>query len=79
MTASKLEAPNPNCFVCKNATIPLTLNVNEWTLERFLNTIVKKKLGFDFIWEEGPGADSQECMSNLPKMLARLPCGGIQH
>ena len=47
LTASKLEDPNPNCFVCKNATIPLTLNVNEWTLERFLEIIVKKKLGFE--------------------------------
>ena len=88
LTASKLECPNPNCFVCKNATIPLTLNVNEWTLQRFLDVIAKKKLGFehptvilegDFIWEEGEGADSAEFMPNLTKTLSKLPCGGIQH
>ena len=66
----------------------MTLNIKEWTLERFLETIVKKKLGFehptvmlqgDFIWEEGPGADSEEFFPNLPKFLDKLPCGGIQH
>lgn len=88
LTASSLDPPNPNCFVCKNATIPLTLNVNEWTLNQFLNLVVKKKLGFeeptillegDFIWEEGDGADSLEYEPNLSKVLAKLPCGGIQH
>ena len=33
----------------------------------------------DFIWEEGSGADSKEFMPNLPKPLAKLPCGVIQH
>jgi ubiquitin-like 1-activating enzyme E1 B len=88
LTASKLEAPNPNCFVCKNATIPLTLNVNEWTLELFLQKVVKQRLGFesptlllqgDFIWEEGEGADNAEFQPNLSKTLATLPCGGIQN
>jgi hypothetical protein len=88
LTASKFEAPNPNCFVCKNATIPLPLNVNEWTLKQFLSTVVKEKLGFEdptvmlqggFIWEEGSVADSKEFMPNLPKTFAKLPCGGIQH
>jgi ubiquitin-like 1-activating enzyme E1 B len=88
LTASKLEDPNPNCFVCRNATIPLTLNVNEWTLEDFLQKIVKGRLGFeaptieldgDFIWEEGEGADATEFAPNLPKILSQLPCGGIQH
>eukprot|EP00980_Cylindrotheca_fusiformis_P007968 scaffold1697_cov120-Cylindrotheca_fusiformis.AAC.50 len=88
LTASSLEPPNPNCFVCKNANIPLTLNTNEWTLENFLKLIVKKKLGFeqptvilagDFIWEEGDGADMEEFQPNLQKVLSKLPCGGIQN
>ncbi len=88
LTASPLEAPNPDCFVCKNAIIPLTLNVEEWTLQEFLTRIVKGRLGFeeptlmlqgDLIWEEGDGADEDEFKSNLSKILPRLPCGGIQH
>lgn len=88
LTASKLETPNPSCFVCRNATIPLILNVQTWTLERLLKTVVKGRLGFeaptvlidgDLIWEEGEGADSEEFMINLPKTLDKLPCGGIQH
>jgi ubiquitin-like 1-activating enzyme E1 B len=87
LTASPLEKPNPNCFVCKNAIIPLALNVEEWTLRDFLAKIVKGRLGFeeptlmlqgDFIWEEGDGAEIEFEM-NLPKKLSRLPCGGIQH
>lgn len=88
LTASQLEPPNPNCFVCKNANIPLTLNVNEFTLELFLKLVVKQRLGFeeptiilggDFIWEEGDGADAEEYQPNLKKVLSKLPCGGIQH
>mmetsp|Transcript_484 Transcript_484/g.758 ORF Transcript_484/g.758 Transcript_484/m.758 type:complete len:650 (+) Transcript_484:227-2176(+) len=88
ITASQLEPPNPNCFVCKNANIPLTLNVDEFTLELFLKLVLKKRLGFeeptiilggDFIWEEGDGADAEEYEPNLKKTLSKLPCGGIQH
>jgi ubiquitin-like 1-activating enzyme E1 B len=88
LTASPLESPNPNCFVCRNAIIPLTLNVNEWSLKEFLTRIVKGRLGFeeptimlqgDLIWEEGDGADVDEFKSNLPKLLPTLPCGGIHH
>mmetsp|Transcript_857 Transcript_857/g.1820 ORF Transcript_857/g.1820 Transcript_857/m.1820 type:complete len:686 (+) Transcript_857:139-2196(+) len=88
LTASPLEKPNPNCFVCKNAIIPLTLNVEEWTLQEFLKRIVKGRLGFeeptlmlqgDFIWEEGDGADEDEFKMNLPKKISELPCGGIKH
>jgi len=87
LTASPLEKPNPKCFVCKNAIIPLALNVEEWTLRDFLAKIVKGRLGFeeptlmlqgDFIWEEGDGAEVEFEM-NLPKKLSGLPCGGIQH
>eukprot|EP00536_Pseudo-nitzschia_multiseries_P000576 jgi/Psemu1/233774/estExt_Genewise1.C_70105 len=88
LTASPLEKPNPNCFVCKNAIIPLSLNVEEWTLQEFLKRIVKGRLGFeeptlmlqgDFIWEEGDGADEDEFKMNLPKKISELPCGGIKH
>lgn len=87
LTASPLEKPNPKCFVCKNAIIPLALNVEEWTLKDFLAKIVKGRLGFeeptlmlqgDFIWEEGDGAE-EEFKMNLPKKLTGLPCGGIKH
>lgn len=88
LTASPLEKPNPNCFVCKNAVIPLSLNVEEWTLGDFLEKIVKGRLGFeeptlmlegDFIWEEGDGAEEGVFETNLPKKLSGLPCGGIRH
>jgi ubiquitin-like 1-activating enzyme E1 B len=87
LTASALEAPNPECYVCKEAIIPLAINVEEWTLEEFLQRVVKKQLGFeeptlslggDFIWEEGDGAED-DYKVNLPKKLNALPCGGIQH
>ena len=88
LTASKLNAPNPNCFVCKNATVPITINTKEWTLERFLRRVVKQELGFaepslmledDMIWEEGQDADQEAFVANLPKTLDKLPCGGIHH
>ena len=88
LTASKLNAPNPNCFVCKNATVPITINTKEWTLERFLRRIVKHELGFeepslmledDMIWEEGQDADQDAFVTNLSKTLDKLPCGGIHH
>jgi ubiquitin-like 1-activating enzyme E1 B len=88
LTASTLEAPNPNCFVCRNAVIPLQINIEQWTLENFIKTIVKGRLGFeaptlllegDFIWEEGDGADSSEYEPNLAKTLLKLPCGGIHN
>jgi ubiquitin-like 1-activating enzyme E1 B len=88
LTATALEEPNPKCFVCRNATIPLTLNVNNWTLQDLLSKIIKKDLGFDeptimlegdIIWEEGEDSDQAAFFTNLAKMLPLLPCGGIQH
>jgi ubiquitin-like 1-activating enzyme E1 B len=88
LTATALEEPNPKCFVCRNATIPLTLNVNNWTLQDLLAKIIKKDLGFDeptimlegdIIWEEGEDSDQAAFETNLAKMLPLLPCGGIQH
>lgn len=88
LTASKLNPPNPKCFVCRQATIPLTIGVNDWTLQNFLARIVKTELGFeepilmldgDIIWEEGQDADEEAFKVNLAKTLSKLPCGGIQH
>jgi ubiquitin-like 1-activating enzyme E1 B len=88
LTASNLEKPNPRCFVCRNATVPLALNVNNWTLQDLLQKLIKKDLGFeeptitldgDIVWEEGSDADSEAFAVNLPKLLPQLPCGGIQH
>ena len=88
LTAGELEAPNPQCFVCRKATVPLHLNVHHWTLHDLLERIVKKDLGFeqpsitmdesgDIIWEEGE--DAEDFGVNLAKKLPDLPCGGIQH
>lgn len=88
LTASKLEPPNPNCYVCKQASLSLTLNTEQWTLEDLLNRVIKKDMGFeepslmlgnDFIWEEGEDADTATFSKNLSKRLADLPCGGIKH
>jgi ubiquitin-like 1-activating enzyme E1 B len=90
LTASPLEMPNPKCYVCQYASIPLAINVNDnkWTLKEFIARVIKKRLGFeeptlmldgDFIWEEGDGADEEEFKCNLEKPLAKLPCGGIKH
>lgn len=88
LTASKLEPPNPNCFVCRRATIPLVLDTTKWTLVEFLKRICKARLGFeaptvmldgDIIWEEGEGADTEMYEANLTKHLSDLPCGGIHH
>lgn len=88
ISSSKLDKPNPKCFVCRNATIPLTINVEKWDLKAFLEQVVKKKLGFeeptimlegDIIYEEGDGADTTMYAANLAKTLKNLPCGGIQN
>jgi ubiquitin-like 1-activating enzyme E1 B len=88
ISSSKLDPPNPKCFVCRNATIPLTINVEKWNLKGFLAEVIKKKLGFeeptvmidgDIIYEEGDGADTALYASNMEKKLRGLPCGGIQN
>ena len=88
ISSSQLDKPNPKCFVCRNATIPLMINVEKWDLKGFLDQVVKKKLGFeeptimlegDIIYEEGEGADTAMYSANLAKLLKNLPCGGIQN
>ena len=83
---TSLPEPNPNCFVCRNAILHVTLNTQAWTMQQFLQRIVKKELGFmeptlslddSIIYEEGDGADESYHI-NLPKTLQNLPCGGIQ-
>jgi ubiquitin-like 1-activating enzyme E1 B len=88
LTASKLEPPNPHCYVCKKAALSLSLNVEQWTLEDLLSKIIKKDMGFeepslmlgnDLIWEEGEDADTAVYQTNLSKRLKDLPCEGIGH
>ena len=85
LVSTELEPPNPGCYVCRSASIPLSLNISNWTLEDLLDKIIKKELGFeeptlmleDIIWEEGDGADTETYGVNLQKKLGELPCGGI--
>jgi ubiquitin-like 1-activating enzyme E1 B len=88
ISSAKLEEPNPNCFVCKNAIIPLSLNITKWNLQDFIQKILKNDLGFqeptisledDIIWEEGDNADIESYRINLHKHLTQLPCGGIKN
>ena len=83
-----LPEPNPNCFVCRNATISLGLNTNEWTLDMLLHRVLKKELGFgeptimigeDIVYEEGEDIGPEEYSANLKKKLVDLPAGGISH
>jgi ubiquitin-like 1-activating enzyme E1 B len=88
LTSGKLDRPNPACFVCSKANVPLNLKISEWTLRNLLDKVIKKDLGFEApsiliesntIWEEGDGADTEAFVANLDKKLADLPCGGIQN
>jgi ubiquitin-like 1-activating enzyme E1 B len=88
LLSSTLREPNPKCFVCRNASISLTLDVNKWTLASLLDRVIKEKLGFeqpslmledDMVWEEGLDADTESYLPNLGKILSALPCGGISH
>ncbi|GKZ01202.1 hypothetical protein MPSEU_001071600 [Mayamaea pseudoterrestris] len=89
LTAASLEPPNPKCYVCrKAASIPLAMNVNNWTFAEFLEKIVKQELGFaepsvmiegNCVWEEGEGADVESFGENAGKMLTALPYGGIKN
>jgi len=84
-----LPDPNPNCFVCRNATISLSLNTKEWTLEMLLNRVIKKELGFgeptimigedSIVYEEGEDIDPSEFGANMSKRLVDLPAGGLGH
>ncbi|KAL7525320.1 hypothetical protein ACHAXR_000952, partial [Thalassiosira sp. AJA248-18] len=83
-----LPDPNPNCFVCRNATISLTLNTKQWTLDMLLQRVLKKELGFgeptimvgeDIVYEEGEDIDPSEYSANLKKVLVDLPAGGMGH
>ncbi len=88
LSATPLEPPNPKCFVCRNATLSLSLTTTNWTLQDLLTKVLKQELGFeeptliiegDMIWEEGEESDSAFYIPNLAKLLPSLPSGGIQH
>jgi len=86
LTASTLEPPNPKCFVCQTSkSVPVALNLDNWTLKDFIDKVLKKDLGFEEpsvliedsgIWEEGEDADPS-FVRNLAKPLKDLPGGGI--
>ena len=82
---SALADPNPKCFVCRSATVDVTLDTKTWTMEQLLKIIIKGQLGFaeptilingDLVYEEGDGAE-EDYVCNPPKTLDRLPAGGI--
>lgn len=81
----RLEAPVPTCFVCSKTQLNVQLDAATWTLERFLDVVVKRRLGFSEptimlgngeIWMEGEDAD--DLSINLPKTLVGLPEGGVR-
>ncbi|KAL3816053.1 hypothetical protein ACHAXA_010358 [Cyclostephanos tholiformis] len=85
---TSLPDPNPDCFVCRNASVSLVLNTHEWTLDMFLRRIIKKELGFaeptimigeDIVYEEGEDIDPSEYVANLAKKMTNLPGGGAGH
>jgi ubiquitin-like 1-activating enzyme E1 B len=84
LIASTLEPPNPNCYVCRSATLHVQLNLPNWTLRDFLDKVLKAELGFvePALFLEGNGIyeeDEDDFVPNLTKKLEDLPCGGIRH
>jgi ubiquitin-like 1-activating enzyme E1 B len=84
LIASKLEPPNPGCYVCRSAIVHVTLNVSSWTLQDWLDKVLKADLGFlepalliegNVVYEEG----EEDYVPNLSKKLQDLPRGGIKH
>jgi ubiquitin-like 1-activating enzyme E1 B len=84
---SSLEPPNPNCYVCKNACVTVRLDTATWTLQRFIDEVLKKKMSFnspiiqigtDQIYEESEDGPEEDYVQNLPKTLEELPAGGIK-
>mmetsp|Transcript_13248 Transcript_13248/g.36590 ORF Transcript_13248/g.36590 Transcript_13248/m.36590 type:complete len:649 (-) Transcript_13248:708-2654(-) len=88
ITAVALEKPNPNCFVCRQGSVHFSCDTATWTLEHFLKRILTQELGFQEpnillgdtqVWEQGEGSDQATYEINLPKLLSKLPGGGIQN
>jgi len=83
-----LPDPNPNCFVCRNAVVDVTVNTKNWTLQMLLRRVIKKELGFmepsinigsSIIYEEGEDIGDDEYAAMVVKKLVDLPAGGMQH
>ena len=88
--ASTLPKANPNCLVCGTAIATLSLDLATFTLQQLVAAVLKKRLAFvapivtldAFMYEEGEDLDEEEREENaahLPKALAALPGGGVQH
>lgn len=80
---TSLQPPNEKCYVCKNARVVVSVDTKTFTLEAFIDQVLKKKMSFnspilqigcDQIYEDG----EPEYEQNLVKTLENLPCGGIK-
>ncbi|GMH62601.1 hypothetical protein TrRE_jg9055 [Triparma retinervis] len=80
---TSLQPPNEKCYVCKNARVVVSIDTKTFTLEGFIDQVLKKKMSFnspilqigcDQIYEDG----EPEYEQNLAKTLENLPCGGIK-
>jgi len=83
LVPATLEQPSPTCFVCRNGTVELRLDVTAKTLADLLD-IVKRELGFNEpsitvgstgVWEEGD--DAGDFSHLLERTLDKLPGGGV--
>ena len=81
---TRLDPPNPKCYVCSTTTVDLWVDTTATTFEVFLAKVLKGRLGFNeptvsygegAVWEEGDDAD--DFSVNLPKLLVDLPNGGL--
>jgi len=81
---TRLDPPNPKCYVCSASTVDVWVDTTTMTFEVFLNKLLKSRLGFNqptvaydsgAVWEEGDDCD--DFSANLPKLLCELPGGGI--
>ena len=81
---TRLDPPNPGCYVCSKATIDVWVDCDTTTFETFLAKVLKGRLGFNEpsvsygeggVWEEGDDAD--DFSMNLLKLLKDMPSGGM--
>jgi hypothetical protein len=77
-------------MVCGHAIVMVSLDTSTFSLGRFIDSVLKKRLAFvhpmitvdNFMYEEGDDLDEEEAAENeahRPSPLAELPGGGIRH